>query len=254
MAQRPCIALSAFSILVLALASCTHSMKIKNLDAYTFVAAPAGKGLVISLQNGAIGSDEHELFSFVRESLAVHPAVERVVVLERDTEPEPSSVVARLAPATKYDGSGWNYLITFPGFLLFTHAWNGFLYEADVTTDVEVRLPNGGEVVRRSIETKYDLRFCDFDRGAATSSGWYTPGYGGINLLIGFAMMNYDEDATPEFLEAVRTAYGRFIANQIVEMAAPAARAHAARLHRTSRATYHPATGTFEIGDRGGAA
>ena len=109
----------------------------------------------------------------------------------------------------------------FPGFIVFAHAWNGFLYEATLTTQVSVARPASADnpAQTRAIETKYDMRFCDFDRGAATSSGWYTPGWGGLNLLIGGFMVPYDSDATPAFQEQVQQVYGRYIASNIVEMA-----------------------------------
>ena len=62
------------------------------------------------------------------------------------------------------------------------------------------------------------MRHCNFKRGALASSGWYTPGWGGLNALIGFFMVRYDEASTPPFEKAVGAAYGGYVASAIVEM------------------------------------
>lgn len=207
-------------VMAIGVAGCTHSMKIRNLDAYRHTATAPEK-LTIALEDRATTPDGHQLFGFVREALATHPAVGKVAVKEWSDAPEAGTqVVVKVDPQVTYDGSGWNYLITFPGFILFTHAWNGFVYSADVTTGLEVSRPGSTDGTRKAIHTKYDLRHCDFTRGAWTSSGWYTPGWGGLNLIIGFFMVPYDTDATPDFLKEVHSNYGEFVAASVVEQAA----------------------------------
>jgi hypothetical protein len=73
-------------------------------------------------------------------------------------------------------------------------------------------------VTTREIDTRYEMRHCNFKRGALTSSGWYTPGWGGLNAVIGYFMVRYDKASTPEFRKEVRSAYGSYIANSIVEI------------------------------------
>lgn len=206
-------------LMVVGVAGCTHTMQVRNLDAYRKTATSPHK-LTIALEDRATTADGHQLFGFVREALGSNPAVEKVAVKEWDQAPEPGTqVLVKVTPQATYDGSGWNYLITFPGFVLFTHAWNGFVYSADVTTGLEVSRPGAPEGARSEIHTKYDLRHCDFARGAITSSGWYTPGWGCLNLIIGFFMVPYDQDATPDFLKEVRSNYGEFIAATVIEQA-----------------------------------
>jgi len=199
-------------------AACTHGMHVKNLNAYA-KSATAPQPLTIVLEDRSSDGEEREYFTYVHEALAVHPSVRAVHVSPRVPEDVVPDLVVGVRPHADYHGSWWNYFITFPGFLLFTHAWNGFVYRADLVTEVEVREPSRQPAQVSSIETSYNLRHCDFERGAWTSSGWYTPGYGGLNLLIGFFMVPYDEDSTSEFSKEVRTAYGRYIANSIVELA-----------------------------------
>src|SRR5262249_24073062 len=161
---------------------------------------------------------EHEYFELVHQALVTHPAVKTVVVA---SEPPPDfvpDVTVGVWPRPEYHGSWWNYPITFPGFVLFTHAWNGYVYSADLVTEVNVSA-NGHPVTTNDIATHYDMRHCSFARGAITSSGWYTPGWGGLNAIIGFFMVPYSNAATPAFRDAVGTAYGNYVANSIVEIA-----------------------------------
>ena len=44
--------------------------------------------------------------------------------------------IVKLDIPTEYKGSGWNFLINFPGFLIFTPAWNGYVYKVNHTVDI----------------------------------------------------------------------------------------------------------------------
>ena len=67
---------------------------------------------------------------------------------------------------------------------------------ADVSTQLAVRHATSDTLTTREIETKYDLRHTAFLRGALVSSGWYTPLCGALNLIMGFYMLRYDDNAT----------------------------------------------------------
>lgn len=185
-------------IVALALGGCTHAMRIKNIDDYKKTVPVLQSPLVIGLQDESAPGDGQQLAKFVYEAMRTNPNVKQVVLPQQEGWDSVDAVVT-VNPKADYSGSGWNYLITFPGFLIFTHAWNGYVYEADVITEVSVALPKQA-AIKKTIETDYSLRHCCFARGAAASSGWYLPGYGGTNLIVGFFMLRYDDRATPEFL------------------------------------------------------
>ena len=197
--------------------ACTHQMEVKNLHEFS-KSTTAPRQLTIALEDRSTSPEERVYFDYVREALAVHPAVRSVKVLpDAPADFAPDFVVA-VRPRADYRGSWLNYFITVPGFLLFTHAWNGFVYRADLVTELALSQPGTAPGAAFPVATDYDMRHCDFGRGFWTSSGWYTPGYGALNALIGFWMVRYDDDATPEFQAQVRSAYGAYIANSIVEM------------------------------------
>lgn len=201
---------------------CTHSMKIENVDDYR-LAATAPRRLNLQLIDGSASADGKQLYDAVYAALRSHSQVDNVYILGQEP-PEPPDARVTLRPTAVYDGSWWNYLITIPGFLIFTHAWNGLVYSADVATALEIQLSDNTDPILSEITTAYDLRHCDFGRGAAISSGWYIPAWGATNLLVGFFMVEYDTDATPEFLKEVRDPYGSYIANTIVQAVAEPAK------------------------------
>ncbi|HVN87359.1 MAG TPA: hypothetical protein VMW17_21195 [Candidatus Binatia bacterium] len=237
----------AYAVPALLTAACTHTMQVNNIRQYVKQATAPSK-LTLTLEDRSLSPEEHEYFTFVGEALATHPSVAKVVVtgIDAPSDPTSSDFVLKVRPETHYEGSSWNYLITFPGFLLFTHAWNGFVYRAEVKTDIELSKPGAVDPQTREITTSYDLRHCSFMRGCLVSSGWYTPGYGGLNLIIGFFMVGYDARATPDFQQAIRSAYGEFIANSIIEMTAGPPPGAAAR-NATIDARFDPSTLAFHV-------
>jgi hypothetical protein len=107
--------------LSLNVAACTHTMRVRNLNAYVKDVPPAHP-LTVVLEDRSANADEHEYFTFVREALATHAGVQ-TVVLASEAPPElVPDVIVGVHPRPSYHGSWWNYPITFPGFVLFTHA------------------------------------------------------------------------------------------------------------------------------------
>jgi hypothetical protein len=224
--QSWCLARPRFQLVALLFAmstvACTHNMEVKNLHDYSYTAS-APRSLKLSLERVPPEETARALATAVKDGLAAHSSVERVTVADMAPPDFHPDYVVSVQPTTKFTGSGWNYLISFPGFLIFTHAWNGYVYGAQTSTEIEIRRPDASEVLAsQTLETDWNFRHCDFGRGAWTSSGWYTPGYGGLNLIIGFFMIRYDDDATAPLLLAVHDPYGQFIANHVVELAASA--------------------------------
>jgi hypothetical protein len=219
--MRLAIRLVALGALV-CLSACTHSMTIVNRREYEGISSvSAQKSLRFAVETDVTAEDTKDLVEAVKEALAASSSVERVAFANEAPPDFKPDYIVRIRPATEYAGSGWNYAITFPGFLIFTHAWNGFVYGADVDTDIEIRtLGIDRAFASQTVQTHWNLRHCDFERGAWTSSGWYTPFYGGINLIIGFFMIRYDQDATPAFVTEVHKPYGRYVAAKVLELTA----------------------------------
>lgn len=195
---------------------CVHNMQVRNLDEFQLTAHTA-KRHTLRLTAATAGPTQPYAV-MIRDGLVKHPSIAQVALASEPTYDSKPDADVQADVTVKYEGSGANLPITFPGFLLFAHAWNGFVYKADIVTNLTVTLAATGETRTRTLKTRYDMRHCDFGRGFWASSGWFLPGLGGTSLLAGFFMMSYDTDATPRFSTAVHDAYGAFVANNIAQL------------------------------------
>jgi len=161
-------------------------------------------------------ADAQALFQDAVDSLRAHPSVGQLRTRWSADDPEPGfepDVVLRITPNVEYKGSGWNFPITFPGFLVFAHAWNGYLYSADVHTEIEVIDPRTEDVFQHvEASTRYSMRHTNYARGFWSGSGWWMPGWGATALVSGLFFTSYSESATDPFLEEVQRPYGEYIA------------------------------------------
>jgi len=211
----PILVFAASSSIVLA--SCAHPGEVVNLDAYRLTPSHGPLQRVAVLPFA--GTPEAEpLFAHVTAALRSHPSVRELRTDWRWERPDADfvpDVVLSIEPTPGFSGSLWNYLITFPGFLLFTPAWHGYVYSGDITTTVRVHDPKTHDVVRSdAIETAYSMRHCDFGRAFWAEIGWWTPGYGAASAFTGLYMITYDADATAPFHANIRAPYGEYIAER----------------------------------------
>lgn len=221
------VALAAISILI---SGCTHQMTVKNLnDYYTSPTTnPSRVDVALAPYRGP-----YELSLFYQKTaaaLGMHPSVRMVRVnwspkrTEKDFNP---SHIVYLAINANYEGSGWNYPITFPGGYFFVCAITGYVYYANLTTDISAspicndadlykESTKNNQIINESIPMKFSLRHCDFTRGFWSGTAWWFPGWGLHNIITGFVFIGYDPDATVPFVQKSADVYGNYIADKIV--------------------------------------
>ena len=117
----------------------------------------------------------------------------------------------------EYSGSGWNFLVTFPGFLVFAPSWNGYRYHAILNTQVRILDREGRLVSRIDEQPEFAFNHMDFDRSFWAYSGWWMPGYGVTSLVAAPFMTGYDDDANTPLQVRLRDVYGRYIADKVVK-------------------------------------
>lgn len=134
---------------------------------------------------------------------------------------EAPDYMCELSQTTSYNASGQNFIITFPGFLIFTHSWLGYKYYIDIATQSKVLTPDGVVKTEAVFTTPYEIRFTSFARGASSSLGWFTPGYGVLNIITAtiFAT-SYDDRATPSFIENVKPSYSMYVSKELLNQIA----------------------------------
>jgi len=229
---------------MLSLFGCAHPMRVTNLDQYRLSPTPARQRNVAVLPFHG-GADERLFFEHMVGALVAHPAVAELRddwswdAHEPDFEPD---VVVSIETRARYRGSGWNFPITWPGYLLFTHAWNGYVFHADVHAEIQIHDPDTREVADRSeLDVTYSMRHCDHDRGFWAVSGWWMPPYTATALVAGLFFIRYDENATRPFHNRIRKPFGDYVAEQIMRPALEFARARELRRGTKAAQTEVPA-------------
>jgi hypothetical protein len=217
--------LLTFGLLAAALAAsgCSHAMRITNLHEYQPIPSPPvepPRKVGITSRNIADPATRGYVDA-VAEGLRRDPSFDLVLYPydgRRDAD-----LVLDISVSPRYSGRGSNFLVNWPGFLIFAPAIWGYGYEATVETQVSIR-DRGGLVQELAIPTRYRFRQAESDR-TWTQIGWLELGI--IPLIGGLAFTQYDPDVTPEFVSRVAPNYGAYVAQRIRETLASSGQAEA---------------------------
>jgi hypothetical protein len=210
------VGVSAFVAAVLVLLSgCAHQLTVLNLDDYHAsgrVEVP--RTSTIGVLEGDIDPSATVLLDGVAAGLARSGA--QVLNPYRPASDKPADLVARIGIKAKYDGSGTNFWLNFPGFLIWAPAWNGYVYKADFAVHVELFK---GSDAKNAVDTfdipvNLDIRHAEMDRTWMEVS-WFEVGI--IALVTGFIYTKYDTDVTPLLMHEIERPIGDYIAHKILE-------------------------------------
>ena len=201
-----------FGILILAY-GCTHTLEVTNLDTYRNAQMDSlRKPITVGIVPSATEMDQQRLVKGVAAGLGKHSA--NVVLPYTPTSSRKADVIANIQVRSDYSGSGWNFPINFPGFLVFIPAAHGYVYEAKY--DFLIGLTNGtdnSKIDSWSIPVTLDIRHASFNR-TWTEIGWLE--WGVIPFVSGFVFISYDDGVTAPLLDKVETPLGDYIAQDIV--------------------------------------
>jgi hypothetical protein len=205
---------------LLVLAGCTHTLEIKNAQMYE---TTLQLGTVISRPRVAItpfsGSpDELWMFNAIVERLAIDPALAEVRTdyiprLGQRAGIDPD-LILEIRPEAHYRSSGWNFLINWPGFLIFTPAWNGYIYHADIATTAVIRDQDGSALDQVTVPISYDLRHADMDRTIWTGLTWFEVSL--LALIGGIYNANvFDRDVIPPLQQQAKDNYANYVISEV---------------------------------------
>lgn len=199
---------------------CQHALTVKNMGDYrrTGVVAnrPVVVGLVVQSTDDASGRLGEGIASGLRNSAA------EVIYPYASAGSLKADVQANIVINPTYKGSGANFFINFPGFLIFTPAWNGYVYKVDYDVSVKlVRTADQSPIDTFKLPIKLNVRHADFNR-TWTEVSWFE--VGAIALVSGVVFINYDSTVSPLVADASKSTLGSYIAQEIVKKvnAAPA--------------------------------
>lgn len=196
------------------IASCSHQLEIKNIQSYQNLQMEA---LRKPVSIGVIQTPEDEetklIVKGVGSALGTYSA--RVVLPYAPSVEKKADYVVNIAINPEYNGSGWNFLINWPGFLIWTPVWNGYAYEVKYNVSLAVtRVIDGKNIDSWTMPIILDIRHASFDR-TWTEISWLE--VSAIAFIGGFYVTKYDTDITPLVVEKVERPIGDYIAKEIVQ-------------------------------------
>ncbi|XDD51614.1 hypothetical protein AB3N59_07735 [Leptospira sp. WS92.C1] len=194
------------------LSSCSHSLKIQNLGEYYNSYSFNGKKVKIGLVMNTNTPVEERHAEEIAQSLRSTGNFD-IIFPYNPSNSGKVDYVFEIAPKVVYDGSKWNFLISFPGFLVFAPAWNGYLYFANIDTEITIKKNN---VVAKKTVIPFNLRVnqADFGRTWAVGLDWLVT-IGVASLIGGFFFTSFDDDIQGELFRTYVNQYGKYIANKI---------------------------------------
>jgi hypothetical protein len=211
-------------VVALSCAACSHTLEVKNLDLYRAPVRVGAEGLRpdVAVLPFAGSSDAMAYFNAIVERLAQSGTIGRLrtdyVALGTG---EPPDLVVRITPEVTYRSSGWNFLINWPGFLIFTPAWNGYVYYADIVTKVVVYDSGGQLLLETSVPISYSIRQAEMDRTIFTGLTWLELSV----LAFGGGIYNarvFDRDLIGALEIHVKDNYATYVMGSVGPRVAPA--------------------------------
>jgi hypothetical protein len=205
----------------LSLAACNHELQIKNLAMYQ-----APYRLDAELIRPRLGvlpfegtPDDLFFFNSIVERLTRDPAIAdlRTDYLPRIAQVRPEQarlfvpdLVLAIRPKVTYRSSGWNFLINWPGFLIWAPAAMGYIHHADVMTTFVIHDREGKALDQLEVPMSFNLRYADGDRTIWAELGWLEvsalPFFSGIVFA-----KSVDRDVIPPFQVNVKDTYSNYV-------------------------------------------
>lgn len=195
------------------ISGCTHQLDIKNLNTYrstSLISLPeqARVGIVAD----SYDMEGRRLVKEIAESLQKYNIwTTTSAILNKES----LDYIATVTVDSNYKGSGWNFLINWPGFLIFTPAWHGYNYTIEHHVSVLITdAKSGAQICSVITPIDLDIRHAAINR-TWTGVGWLE--FGIIPLVGGFFFMQYDDSVTPIAHDKALPVVSDFIAQEIVE-------------------------------------
>ena len=203
----------ALIVVLTILVGCSHRLDVKNLRAYRSMDMnPLAKRCTVGLIAATDDMEGRRLVKSVGTALATESAI--VLLPYLPSGERKADVVAKIVVQPEFRGSGWNFLINWPGFLIWAPAWHGYVYNVDLSADVLLtKAADNTKIDSWHIPIELNIRQAEFDR-TWTEIGWLE--FGVIPLIGGIFFTQYDQDVTAPLMEKVERMLGEHIAHQII--------------------------------------
>ena len=196
---------------------CSHPLEVTNLHMYQArveLGAPSDYRPVVAIAPFSGAPDDLWYHNALLERLDMHSGfldVRSSYTKSRFSKSEyDPDIILDIRPRVTYRSSGWNFLVNFPGFLIFAPAWHGYNYRADIMTNVLIKDGDGRVLEQLQIPVSYDIRQGDPDRVVLAQLSWLEVGV--IALVSGVYVANeFDRDIIHLLQTRVGANYTRYV-------------------------------------------
>lgn len=194
------------------LMGCTHALEVKNLSYFRPNQISSMKrNYTVGLICNNTDPSERVLARGVSSYLSSQCGI---IFPYSYNSPRKVDYVVILSVGSQYNGSGWNFLINWPGFLIFTPAWNGYIYDAKYNVSVGIKKGEERQDIGNfNVPIELDIRHANYNRT------WTEISYLEVSLIAfisGLVFVNYDHNVTPLLLEKIEYPIGEYLAQEII--------------------------------------
>lgn len=207
-----------FLISIFFTVGCSHSLQVRNLDSFTVPVSfgESEKKVNLGIMPFTGEPDSLWFFNVIAEGLNSREGIDKLQTNYRAKGKFNPDYILSIEPQAKYKSSAWNFIISCPGFIIFTPAWNGYVYSLDVKTTVTVYDGEEKKIKSFEIETPYSIRHAEFDRTSIdTGLGWlfgFPAVLGGIYNAVAF-----DDDIKGNLQFKIKENYRSYVVEQIMK-------------------------------------
>jgi len=196
---------------MLILSGCSHPLTVKNIRAYQVqMPMPLEQRLSIGIIPQAGDRDSDLILK--RIPAALH-SMDVTMPYQRGSSCK-VDVIAQVSIQPEYKGSGWNFLINWPGFLIFTPAWNGYVYKVNYKVDVNLIKADGNQPIS-SFSNPIELNI----RHAAMNRTWTEISWLEVSVIAfvgGIVFTGFDDQVSTLTAEKVKDDLAEYIAAKII--------------------------------------
>ena len=206
-------------------AGCAHNLQIRNLDAYRNTSlACLQKPVNLGVRVKSPEMEGRRFVKEVAESLLKYNVNATTAVMNDHSGLD---AIATISVVSEYNGSGWNFLINWPGYLIFAPAWHGYNYEIKHNFTVLITDAKSEAVINSFIlPVSLNIQHAAMNR-TWTEVGWLEVGI--IPLIGGIIFIDYDDNVTPIAHDKARPVIADYIAQEIADSLQPLSRGKTSR-------------------------
>lgn len=199
---------------ILCFSACSHRLEVKNMSLYKPVhLGSVGEDLRIGVTAASVTPEEERLLIAVINSLKQNGFFVVYPYYSQNTPKSDLDYIIGVSFSSQYHGSGWNFLINWPGFLIWTPAWHGYNYRVVYGFDVSIHdVKNQTDLPTLTIPVDLNFRHAAMNR-TWTEISWFE--WSAIAFIGGIIFTRYDRSVTPQLLDFAENKIGDYVGSKI---------------------------------------